>query len=128
MQGTATPNISEAGKEEREVQRAGQLGTVDKGCGHASPDEFPDGGFEAWLVVFGCWCGLFCTFGLINCIGVFETYYVSERGPLRDYTPGDVSWITSCQTWGMTFGGLVVRSAVLSFHSPKGMYILDKGH
>jgi hypothetical protein len=25
------------------------------------PEDFPDGGFKAWLVVFGGWCALFCT-------------------------------------------------------------------
>lgn len=32
-----------------------------------NPADFPDGGLDAWLVVFGGWCALFCTFGLINC-------------------------------------------------------------
>lgn len=26
----------------------------------------PDGGFRAWLVVFGAWCSSFCTWGWIN--------------------------------------------------------------
>jgi hypothetical protein len=26
----------------------------------------PDGGFRAWLVVFGAWCGLFCSLGWLN--------------------------------------------------------------
>lgn len=72
------------------------------------PADFPDGGLQAWLVVFGGWCGLFCTFGLINCIGVFEEYYVGPGGPLEKYSQGTVSWITSVQVWGMTFGGIVV--------------------
>lgn len=28
---------------------------------------FPDGGLEAWLVVSGAFCCLFCSFGWINC-------------------------------------------------------------
>lgn len=28
--------------------------------GGINPADFPDGGFEAWLVVFGGWCCLFC--------------------------------------------------------------------
>ena len=31
------------------------------------PKSFPDGGFEAWLVVAGAFCCLFCSFGWINC-------------------------------------------------------------
>lgn len=33
----------------------------------ADPSAFPDGGFEAWLVVSGAFCCLFCSFGWINC-------------------------------------------------------------
>lgn len=28
---------------------------------------FPDGGWEAWLVVSGAFCVMFCSFGWINC-------------------------------------------------------------
>lgn len=77
-------------------------------------DVFPEGGTAAWVVVLGCWCGLFCTFGLVNCIGVFEAYYISDRGPLHHYSQGAVSWITSFQAWGIPFGGIIVRIALLS--------------
>lgn len=68
------------------------------------PSDFPDGGREAWLVVLGSSCTLFCTFGLINCIGVFQTYYVN--GPLAAYGQSTVAWITATQVFGMVFGGL----------------------
>jgi hypothetical protein len=74
-----------------------------------SPADFPDGGLEAWLVLFGGWCALFCTFGLVNCIGVFEEYFVN--GPLKPYGASTISWILSMQVWAMTFFGVVV-----SFH------------
>lgn len=32
------------------------------------PSTFPDGGLEAWLVVAGAFCGVFCSFGWINCV------------------------------------------------------------
>jgi len=32
-----------------------------------NPDDFPDGGFQAWLVVMGGFCAIFCGFGWINC-------------------------------------------------------------
>ena len=31
------------------------------------PRSFPDGGLQAWLVVCGGFCCLFCSFGWINC-------------------------------------------------------------
>ncbi|OBS22137.1 hypothetical protein FPOA_08473 [Fusarium poae] len=66
-----------------------------------APADFPDGGLEAWLVVFGGWCALFCTFGLVNCVGVFQKYYVS--GPLRDHDSSAVSWIMSVEVFFMVF-------------------------
>lgn len=37
----------------------------------------PDGGLQAWLVVFASWFLMAMTFGVINTFGVYETYYVS---------------------------------------------------
>lgn len=71
-----------------------------------NPADFPDGGLRAWTVVFGGWCGLFCTFGLVNCTGVFEEYYVA--GPLKHYSASQVSWIPSTQVFFMTFCSVVV--------------------
>jgi len=32
-----------------------------------NPDDFPDDGLQAWLVVVGGFCAVFCSFGWINC-------------------------------------------------------------
>ncbi|KAI1123129.1 monocarboxylate permease-like protein [Nemania abortiva] len=71
-----------------------------------NPADFPDGGLEAWLVVFGGTLILFCSFGLINCSGVFVQYYVN--GPLSDYTSSDITWITSLQTFLITGSNLIM--------------------
>lgn len=34
----------------------------------SDPKVFPDGGLEAWLVVFGGFCTVFASFGWINCM------------------------------------------------------------
>ena len=31
------------------------------------PSQFPEGGLEAWTVVFGAACGIYVSFGWINC-------------------------------------------------------------
>lgn len=72
------------------------------------PGDFPEGGLEAWLVVLGGWCALFCTFGLINCVGVFEEYYVSD--PLKEYSSSVVSWILSVLIFLMIFCGAIVSN------------------
>ncbi|CEJ92568.1 hypothetical protein VHEMI08213 [[Torrubiella] hemipterigena] len=56
------------------------------------------------MVVFGGWCALFCTFGLINCVGVFQEYYL--EGPLSDYN-ASVSWVSSVQIFCIVFCGVV---------------------
>ncbi|PIL26827.1 MFS general substrate transporter [Ganoderma sinense ZZ0214-1] len=47
----------------------------------AGPEDCPDGGLSAWLVVLGAFCGLCATVGLVNAWGngtnlqTFQAYY-----------------------------------------------------
>ncbi|KAE8385195.1 major facilitator superfamily domain-containing protein [Aspergillus alliaceus] len=50
----------------------------------APTDVTPDGGLTAWLMVLDAWCVLFCSFGWINSIGVFQAYY--EHDLLHQYS------------------------------------------
>ncbi|EPS33230.1 hypothetical protein PDE_08192 [Penicillium oxalicum 114-2] len=68
-----------------------------------SPGPPPDGGAEAWMSVLGAFCGLFVSFGWINCIGIFQTYY--ETHQLRNLSTSTVTWITSLETFVMFFVG-----------------------
>lgn len=106
-------DLEKAGLEEKP---AGPPGGFPPGM---APSDFPDGGLQAWLVVFGGWCGLFCTFGLVNCIGVFEEYYF--HGPLSQYSASTISWILSMQVWGMAFFGAVVSTSSGAFTGPHGV-------
>jgi MFS family permease len=65
------------------------------------PGPPPDGGIKAWMVVLGGFCGLFVSFGWINCIGVFQTYYESHQ--LSNMSTSTVTWITSLETFVMFF-------------------------
>lgn len=76
-------------------------------------DGFPEGGRKAWIVLAGTWCVLFCTFGLGNSIGVFQTYYVNHA--LRQYSSSTISWITSFMQWVLNFLPIVVCSLPLTF-------------
>lgn len=71
-------------------------------------DGLPEGGSKAWTVLFGTWCVLFCTFGLGNSIGVFQTYYVNNA--LRQYSSSTISWITSFMQWVLNFLPIIVGS------------------
>lgn len=72
----------------------------------SNPSGAPDGGLAAWLVVLGGWCALFCTFGLVNCVGTFVEYY--STGPLANYDASTITWITSLQVAVMTGGNAIV--------------------
>jgi hypothetical protein len=42
-----------------------------------TPSPAPDGGFNAWSVLAGSWCVLFCSFGWIN--SKFHLNFESQR-------------------------------------------------
>lgn len=65
------------------------------------PSQFPDGGAQAWLCVAGASACMFCSFGWINVVGVFQEYY--QSGPLRQYSPSTIGWIVSTEVFFMLF-------------------------
>lgn len=86
------------------------------------PSQFPDGGKDAYLCLLGSFCCLFCSFGWLNCLGVFQNYY--QKNQLRDYSPSTVAWIPSIEVFMMFFPGPIVGWA-FDNHGPK--YILIFG-
>ena len=56
-------------------------------------DNFPEGGKEAWLVVFGAFMLLFPSFGFMVSIGTLQEYWHAHQ--LAEYTVRDVGWIPS---------------------------------
>ena len=60
-----------------------------------APAAFPDGGAKAWLNVAGCSACLFCSFGWVNSLGIWQDYYVQNQ--LRQYSESEVSWISAFQ-------------------------------
>lgn len=61
------------------------------------PSQFPDGGRDAWLCVAGSAASLFCSFGWVNAVGVFQEYY--QNVALRQYSPSTVGWIVSTEVF-----------------------------
>lgn len=72
-----------------------------KELGKDSEIWFPEGGWQAWLVVFGAWTSTFFSFGYINSFGVFQAYYSNNF--LSDHSLSDIAWIGSLQ-YGLVFG------------------------
>ncbi|KAH0848772.1 hypothetical protein AYO21_09868 [Fonsecaea monophora] len=69
------------------------------------PSSFPDGGAQAWLTVAAASACFFVSWGWINCIGVFQDYYM--RAELKQYSPSTVAWIPSLETFFMLATGPV---------------------
>ncbi|KAI0528397.1 major facilitator superfamily domain-containing protein [Xylaria digitata] len=86
-----------------------------------NPADFPDGGRDAWLVVFGGFLALFCSFGLVNCIGVFQQYYV--EGPLSDYSESAVSWIPSLHVFVVT-GSNAIMGRLFDSYGPRWILVI----
>ncbi|KAJ4203189.1 hypothetical protein NW767_005300 [Fusarium falciforme] len=82
----------------------------------ATLNDFPDGGLRAWLVVFGAWAANICSFGWINCIGVFQAYYQEEY--LKGYSPSAISWIASLEL-SILFGGGFVVGRIYDKYGPR---------
>lgn len=74
---------------------------------HHEPNlEFPEGGLQAWLVVFGSFCGMFSVYGLINTAAVFESYFSENQ--LRDYSSSQIGWIFSLYLFVVFIVGIQV--------------------
>ncbi|KAI0542632.1 major facilitator superfamily domain-containing protein [Xylaria digitata] len=69
-------------------------------------ETYPEGGLEAWLVVFGSWCGLVAALGLLNTLGTLQAYVSTHQ--LSGYGEGTVGWIFSLYTALTFFCGIYI--------------------
>ncbi|GLA54804.1 hypothetical protein AnigIFM63604_001112 [Aspergillus niger] len=72
----------------------------------ADGNTYPEGGLEAWLVVFGSFMGLFGSLGLVNTIGTFQAYI--EDHQLKDYSSGTTGWIFGMYAFLTFFCGVQI--------------------
>lgn len=66
---------------------------------------YPDGGYQAWSSVVGCFIVSFTSLGYVNSSAVFQTYYSTVTLP--DVSQSTLSWIGSVQLWGCFFFGIL---------------------
>lgn len=66
-----------------------------------SDEDYPDGGWQAWLTVAGAFCALLCTFGQLNSFGTFQSWYAENQ--LSHLPPSTISWIGALQLWVFFF-------------------------
>jgi hypothetical protein len=67
---------------------------------------YPEGGRQAWLVVFGSFCAFFASFAIMNTIRTFQTYLAENQ--LREYSEGQIGWIFGAYVFTCFFGGIQV--------------------
>lgn len=85
----------------------GSSSTSDSPTENHEPNlDFPEGGLQAWLVVFGSFCGMFSVYGLINTAAVFESYFSENQ--LRAYSSSQIGWIFSLYLFVVFIVGIQV--------------------
>ena len=67
---------------------------------------YPEGGFNAWLVVFGAWCGTASSIGLYNTSGVFQAYMSEELLP--NGSTSSIGWIFGIYAFVTWFLGVQI--------------------
>jgi hypothetical protein len=77
---------------------------------------FPEGGLQAWLVVFGSFCAMVSVYGMINSAAVFESYFSTHQ--LAEYESFAIGWIFSMYLFIVFFAGVQV-GPVFDRHGPR---------
>lgn len=77
---------------------------------------YPEGGFSAWQVVIGSWCGLMVGLGIANTIASFQAYILLHQ--LKNYDAGTVGWIFSVYAFIAFALGLII-GPVFDRYGPK---------
>lgn len=77
---------------------------------------YPEGGTRAWLVVLGSFSGMVAALGIMNTIGVYESYLA--RHQLASYSTSSIGWILSIYVF-LAFGAGLVIGPVFDVHGPR---------
>jgi MFS family permease len=67
---------------------------------------YPEGGLEAWLCVFGSFCGLMVALGMMNSIGTYQAYLSSHQ--LSSQTESAIGWIFGIYAFLSFFCGIQI--------------------
>ena len=77
---------------------------------------FPEGGTRAWIVIFGSFCVIFGTFGLVSSAGLFLSYWKNNQ--LSTYSTGAVGWISAVNVFLTLFLGVQI-GPLFDRHGPR---------
>lgn len=87
-------------------------------------DEFPDGGIRSWLVVLGSFFLLMASYGLMNSVGVIQSYL--ETHQLSHYSSRDVGWISGVFVFTSLILGIFV-GPLFDAYGPKELVAVGTG-
>lgn len=66
-------------------------------------DYYPEGGWKAWSVVFGAWCAMIPSMGLLNSLGILHAWTSTHQ--LKDYSESSIGWIFGAYGFFLYFAG-----------------------
>ncbi|GJD03490.1 major facilitator superfamily transporter [Colletotrichum higginsianum] len=85
------------------------------------PEEYyPEGGRAAYLVVLGAFCAIMGGLGLMNSIGVYQSWIASHQ--LRDLDHGTLAWIFGLFNFMVFFCGIQI-GPVLDVYGPAWLMV-----
>ena len=71
-----------------------------------APSPYPEGGLQAWSVVFGSFSGMTASFGVLNSVGTFQAYLSTHQ--LAHESPSSIGWIFSLLAFLTFFCGIQI--------------------
>jgi hypothetical protein len=72
----------------------------------AEGGNYPEGGKEAWLVVFGSFISMVASFGVMNTLGTLHAHLSENK--LAGHSEGEIGWIFGLYTFVSYFGGIQI--------------------
>ncbi|CAG8952890.1 hypothetical protein HYFRA_00007604, partial [Hymenoscyphus fraxineus] len=83
-------------------------------------DAYPEGGLQAWLVVFGAWCGMFASLGVGSTLATFQAHLSVNQ--MASYSPEQIGWIFSIYAF-LTFGCGIYTGSLFDIYGPRWLVL-----
>lgn len=91
------------------------------GEGHAPAIAYPEGGFAAWTVAFGAWCSMTAGLGLVNSVGIFQSYFATNLLP--GYSADAIGWLCGIYVFVSYFCGVFI-GPIFDARGPRQLMLL----
>ncbi|KIW69835.1 hypothetical protein PV04_02159 [Phialophora macrospora] len=82
------------------------LATASRVSTDAYGNTYPEGGKQAWLCVFGSFCGLMAALGMMNTLGTYQAYLSTHQ--LQSESESTVGWIFGIYAFLSFFFGIQI--------------------